>query len=238
MITLDTETTVEDLSESDMEGRIIYAPCKGCSPDEEVPQEVVRATVHRKGPDEKGVPRFVANVLARCESCGTVNPVRLVFYAPKKVKVTISRYEESECKEVEMDPLEEIEIGDVIEVEGERVKITNISTHEEDRVEKAKVKDIVSIWGVSLDVPARIGVSINLPSGYTISEKVEVDRDEEFAVGEIYELDGVLFRVHAIKPKGRPTIKREGESVKAEEIKRIYGRPVRRGTPKKSLESI
>ncbi len=238
MITIDTKTTVKDLSDDELKGRVIYAPCSGCSPDEEVPQEVVRATVHEKGPDERGVPRLVANVLARCESCGTVNPARLVFYRPKKVKVTISRYEESECKEVELDPWEELEVGDELEVEGERVEVTNIATYDEDSVKRALVRDIQSVWAVSLDIPARIGVSINLPSGYTISEKVEVDRDEEFTVGEVYELDGMLFRVHAIKPDGRPTVRREGESVKAEEIKRIYGKPVRRGTPKKSLESI
>ncbi len=236
MTVVDTGIALEEKpDENDLEGKIIRAPCQGCSPDEEVPQEIIKATVHKKGPDEKGIVKYFANILARCESCGTVNPVQIVFYGPKKIKVTISRYEESECKEINVDPNDVFSVGDVIEVNGEKVEITNISTYEKDKVKSAKAKDIQCIWGVSLDIPARIGVSINLPSGYTISEKIEVDRDKEFTVGEIYELDGILFKVHAIKPKGKPTVKREGESVKAKEIKRIYGKPVRSGEPKEVL---
>ncbi len=161
-------------------------------------------------------------ITLRCNECGNVWHVTL----PKLVKVPliISKHERSFKGEAELPEGEEIAIGDIVEIEGDEVRITGIELEGNKRVERGRIGEIQTLWGESLTYPRIIGVSIYLPGGVTQSFKVKVPRDEEFVVGEVLEVGGYTFKVEKIKTERK--MLRHGKA-KADEIIRLMGRPIR-----------
>ena len=84
------------------------------------------------------------------------------------------------------------------------------------------VEDLISIWAVSVDIPARVGVSVDL-HGRVLSRKVEVDRDFTFKVGDVVKMGRTIFRIKTIKTLERRM--RRGFAY-ADVTKRVYGIPV------------
>ncbi|MDN5320059.1 MAG: hypothetical protein PWP49_479 [Thermococcaceae archaeon] len=161
-------------------------------------------------------------VKLRCSECGHVWQITLSKII--KVPIIVSKHERSFKRLAELPADEEIKVGDIVEIEDDEVRITGIELEDNKRVETAPIKDVKTLWGESLTYPKIIGVSIYLPKGITQSFKVKVDRDEEFAVGEVLEVGGYTFKIEKIKTEDK--MLKYGKA-KADKIVRIMGRPLR-----------
>jgi len=161
-------------------------------------------------------------VKLRCNECGYVWQITLSKLI--KVPIIVSKHERSFKKFAELPKDEEIKIGDIVELEDDEVRITGIELEDNKMVKKAPIREVKTLWGESLTYPKVIGVSIYLPKGITQSFKVKVDREEEFAVGEVLEVGGYTFKIEKIKTENK--MLRHGKA-KADEIVRIMGRPIR-----------
>ena len=83
---------------------------------------------------------------------------------------------------IKLYPDEELQVDDILEIDDKEVAITSIETKKGGRIYKSPVSDIETIWASSLDIPARVGISVDF-GGRIISKKVHMDRDFEFHVG-------------------------------------------------------
>jgi uncharacterized Zn finger protein len=139
-----------------------------------------------------------------------------------EVRIIISKFDESLKKWASFKPDEILEVGDVLEIGDERVRITSLENKRNARVMESMVEDLISIWAVSVDIPARVGVSVDL-HGRVLSRKVEVDRDFTFKVGDVVKMGRTIFRIKTIKTLERRM--RRGFAY-ADVTKRVYGIPV------------
>ncbi len=167
----------------------------------------------------------------RCNECGNVWHVTL----PKLVRVPliVSKHERSFKSEAELPKGEEIRVGDIVETEEDEVRITGIELEGGKRVNRAKVGEIVTLWGESLTYPKVIRVSIYMPKGITQSFRVKVPREEEFAVGEVVEVGGYTFRIEKIKTERKML---HHGSAKADKIVALMGHHIPRARARRSLE--
>ncbi|ACS33016.1 HVO_0476 family zinc finger protein [Thermococcus gammatolerans] len=167
----------------------------------------------------------------RCNECGNVWHVTL----PKLVRVPliVSKHERSFKSEAELPEGEEIRVGDIVETEEDEVRITGIELEGGKRVNKAKVGEIVTLWGESLTYPKVIKVSIYMPKGITQSFRVKVPRDEEFAVGEVVEVGGYTFKIEKIKTERK--MLHHGKA-QADKIVALMGHHIPRARARRSLE--
>lgn len=163
-------------------------------------------------------------VLLKCNECG--NTFRETITIPKMVdrRVIISKFEKSSKKTIELYPDEILEIGEVLNVDGEEVEITSLENTRGGRVSKSLVSELVTIWATSLTGPARVGISIDY-GGRILSQKVEVERDFQFNVGDVIKLRRSVFTIKSMKTI-TSKIRKGGAPV--DQIKRIYGRPADR----------
>jgi len=161
-------------------------------------------------------------LLLKCEECGNVYREIIAREKPVDVRIVISEFESSSKGFIKLYPDEELSLGDVLEFEDKKVEITSIETKRGGRTNKSNVNEINTIWASSLDIPTRIGISVDF-GGRIISKKVEVDRDFEFHVGDVIKLGNLIFRVNSIKTIERKV--RKGFA-KAYVTKRVYGKPL------------
>lgn len=157
----------------------------------------------------------------KCLNCGYVHEIEKTIKL-KDVKVIISRYGESEKKVSQLPVDEVLKVGDIINIFGEDVEITSIETTK--RVMSSKVEDIQTIWAKSLNIPKKVGISIN-DRDTTYSINILVPQDYVFDNETTYRVGRMFFRIKMIKTE-KGTFKREI----ARKIKRIYAnssRPVR-----------
>lgn len=165
------------------------------------------------------VKRRGSELLVKCAECGHV---QLITEKPrlKEVKVVISRYERSEGKAVLFPAEEEVNTGDEVVVEEEPLRITAIDTESGKRVKKAKIKEVKTLWCISLAIPVRVKYSLHF-GGTTTSGEIHTSRDRVFSVGEVVVTPEETFIIEKIKTRDR--LLRRG-SATAEEIVRLYGR--------------
>ena len=186
----------------------IYIECENCGFEE---QEVLKKKIYNKS----------AYYLVRCPNCGAVREI-VDKVKLSQAKLIISRYDISESKIINIPEDETYKVGDTIEVDGEKIEITKIETPEP--VESALGKDIKVIWGKSLSIPKKLGISINDRSR-TYGIYIYVPNDFEFEVEKVYRINDGFFRLKKIK-----TEKGTAKKAKAKDIKRLYGdvtRPMR-----------
>lgn len=164
----------------------------------------------------------IRELLLKCGECGSVYKERLTQEKPRPFRLIISEHEATHKTQIDLFPDETLRVGDYLMSELGKVKITALET-EERRVDKATVKDVITIWASSEEIPARFGVSIDL-HGKVASYKVETDRDYKIAVDDILKIDKYVARVHVIKTEERKTTK---GYAKARVIKRVYAKPVK-----------
>jgi len=164
------------------------------------------------------------DVLLKCNECG--NTFRETITIPKMVerRVIISKFEESVKKTIKLYPDEILEIGEVLMVDDEEVEITSLENTRGGRVSKSTVLELVTIWATSLTGPARVGISIDY-GGRILSQKVEVERDFQFNVGDVVKLGRSVFVIKSMKTITSKI--RKGGAI-SEQIKRVYGRPADR----------
>jgi len=170
----------------------------------------------------KSKGKLTKELLLKCEECGNVYRETMESPRPMEVRIIISKFDESLKKWASFKPDEILEVGDVLEIGDERVRITSLENKRNARVMESMVEDLISIWAVSVDIPARVGVSVDL-RGRVLSRKVEVDRDFTFKVGDVVKMGRTIFRIKTIKTLERRM--RRGFAY-ADVTKRVYGIPV------------
>jgi uncharacterized Zn finger protein len=170
----------------------------------------------------KSKGKLTQELLLKCEECGTVFRETIDVHRPMEVRIIISKFEESLKKWVSFNPDEILRVDDILEVGDERVRITSLENKRNARVMESRVEDLISIWAASVDIPARVGVSVDL-HGRVLSRKVEVDRDFTFTVGDVVKMGRTIFRIKTIKTLERRM--RRGFAY-ADVTKRVYGIPV------------
>ena len=160
-------------------------------------------------------------VLIKCKECGNI--FRETIKVPKRIdcRIIISKFSQSEKKQIKLYPDEILQVGEVLIVDDEEVEITSLENKRGGRVPKSHISELETIWATSLAGPARVGISIDY-GGRVLSQKVEVERDFQFTVGDVVKMGRAVFRIKSMKTI---TSKIRKGSALAEQIKRIYSRP-------------
>lgn len=160
--------------------------------------------------------------LYRCLECGTVT--QLMPEKEIKVKAIISTGAISRVGSVDFKEFDTIEVGDEIVVEtdeGFRVgEITAIELKDGSRTKFAEVKDVATVW---LRDVSEVEVKFSLHKGaVTTPYKMLTSGDTEFRIGEKINIDNLIFRITRMKLIDGRLLKREGQTAKAKQIRRIY----------------
>jgi uncharacterized Zn finger protein len=166
--------------------------------------------------------KFMEEYLLKCEDCGHVFKDVVSLKKPKPYRLIISEQDKSHRTTIELSPSDELKINDVLLSDLGQVEVTGIEVGDK-RVSKAKLEDVDTIWANSIEIPARIGFSVDL-HGEVDSYKLDLDRNFEIAPGDVVKIDKHIVKVHVIKTQER---KLTSGFAKAGVIKRVYSKPVR-----------
>ncbi len=188
---------------------IAEAECPSCSPDEPTTHIIIK---------EGG--------LVKCEECGYVHAVPAKKKKIIKLRVIVSRQQESSVQEIELSEDDVIHVGDEYVVEHDDevsgVKIQSIELKTKGRPEEAVAKDVDALWARAID---DVIVKIAVQKG-AITESInhKVNGDFEFTVGNNINLPGYEAVITSIKEREGKHNKRKGQVSKAKDIKRIFSR--------------
>ena len=160
--------------------------------------------------------------LLKCEDCGHVFRDLISLKKPMPYRLIISEHDKSHKTTIDLSPSDELVIGDVLLTELGQVEVTSIEVNDK-RVDKSKIENISTIWASSVEIPARIGFSVDL-HGEVDSYKLDLERDFKIALGDIVKIDNHIVKVHVIKTQER---KLTSGFARANVIKRVYSKPVR-----------
>lgn len=166
--------------------------------------------------------KLMEEYLLKCEDCGHVFKDVISLKKPKDYRLIISEHDKSKKTTIELSPSDELKSGDVLLTEFGQVEVTSIEVGDK-RVNKAKLEDVNTIWANSIEIPARIGFSVDL-HGEVDSYKLDLDRDFEIAPGDIVKIDKHIVKVHVVKTQER---KLTSGFAKASVISRVYSKPVK-----------
>ncbi|MCI7292160.1 MAG: hypothetical protein MR504_08210 [Methanobrevibacter woesei] len=166
--------------------------------------------------------KFTEELLLRCNDCQHVFRDTFSAKKPKPYRIIISEQDQSIKSTIDLSPSDELEVGDVLISELGQVEVTSIETNAK-RVKKALIEDIKTIWASSVEIPARIGFSVDL-HGKVDSYKLDLDRDFEIATEDIVKIDNRIVKIHVIKTNERKTT---SGFAKASVIKRVYSKPIK-----------
>ncbi|WP_405293825.1 HVO_0476 family zinc finger protein [Methanobrevibacter sp.] len=166
--------------------------------------------------------KLTEEYLLKCEDCGHVYRNVISLKKPRPYRLIISEQDKSHKTTIDLSPSDELEIGDVLLSELGQVEVTGIEIGDR-RVNKSKLEDVDTIWASSVEIPARIGFSVDL-HGEVDSYKLDLERDFEIAPGDVIKIDDHIVKVHVIKTQER---KLTSGFAKAGVIKRVYSKPVK-----------
>ncbi|WP_405276042.1 HVO_0476 family zinc finger protein [Methanobrevibacter sp.] len=166
--------------------------------------------------------KFIEEYLLRCEDCEHVFKDVISLKKPEPYRLIISEQDKSHKTTIDLSPSDELEKGDVLLSEFGQVEVTSIEIGDT-RVNKAKIEDIDTIWANSIEIPARIGFSVDL-HGEVDSYKLDLERDFEIAPGDIVKIEDHIVKVHVVKTQER---KLTSGFAKADVITRVYSKPVK-----------
>ena len=164
----------------------------------------------------------INELLLKCNSCNFVFRDAITEDKPSNFRLIISEHEKSLKTFIELYPDEKLEIGNSVLSDIGQAEITSLETKQGKRVGSAEAKDVLTIWASSLEIPARVGISVDF-SGKADSYKVDVARDFKFSVDDVVKIRSTIFKIKTIKTLKRLTKK---GFAKASVIKRVYGTPV------------
>ena len=165
----------------------------------------------------------INELLLRCDSCNFVFKDSITREKSSSYRLIVSEHEKSVKTFIDLCPEDILKVESSLLSDFGQVEITSLETKQGKRVESAIAKDILTIWASSLEIPARVGISVNF-SGKSDSYKVDVERDFEFSVDDVVKIKESIFRIRSIKTLDRITKK---GFAKASVIKRVYGIPVK-----------
>ena len=166
--------------------------------------------------------KFIEEYLLKCDECGHVFKDIVSAKKPKPYRLIISEQDKSHKTTIDLSPSDELKCGDILLSDLGQVEVTGIEIKDK-RVTEAKLEDVDTIWALSVEIPARIGFSVDL-HGEVDSYKLDLERDFEIAPGDIVKIDKHIVKVHVIKTQDR---KLTSGFAKAGVIKRVYSKPVR-----------
>ena len=166
--------------------------------------------------------KIMEEYLLKCESCGHVFKDMFSAKKPEPYRLIISEQDKSHKTTIELSPSDELKVGDVLLSDLGQVEVTSIEVNDK-RVNKSMIEDINTIWASSVEIPARIGFSVDL-HGDVDSYKLDLERDFEIAPGDIVKIEKHIVKVHVIKTQER---KLTSGFAKANVIKRVYSKPVK-----------
>lgn len=190
----------------------IVIECPVC--EEETDHEILGGRVD-------GKRKLVLKSAVKCCNCGHVHQVEIVEEIPINVPLVVSWMDKSEHRTIGLRPSDMVSVDDEIFIDDKRVIITSIEK-KSGRVKSARADEIVNIWAKRFD---KVWVKISLDfHGKVYSKKILAIPEEEFEVGELFEVEGHNAAITAIKIEGR-TLKRG--SAMARDIIRLYARGVR-----------
>ena len=158
----------------------------------------------------------------KCFDCGHVFKDVVSAKKPKDYRLIISEQNKSHKTTIELSPSDELKVGDILLSDLGQVEVSSIEVNDT-RVKKALVEDIETIWATSIEIPARIGFSVDL-HGEVDSYKLDLERDFEIAPGDVVKIENRIVKVHVIKTNDR---KLTSGFAKAGVIKRVYSKPVK-----------
>ena len=166
--------------------------------------------------------KFTEEYLLKCEECGHVFKDIISLKKPRPYRLIISEQDKSHKTTIDLSPSDELKCGDLLLTELGQVEVTGIEVGDK-RVNKSVLDDVSTIWASSIEIPARIGFSVDL-HGKVDSYKVDLKRDFEIAPGDVVKIDKHIVKVHVIKTQER---KLTSGFARAGVIKRVYSKPVK-----------
>ena len=166
--------------------------------------------------------KVMEEYLLKCFDCGHVFKDVVSAKKPKMYRIIISEQNKSHKTSIELSPSDELKVGDILLSDVGQVEVSSIEV-DDTRVKKSIVEDIDTIWATSVEIPARIGFSVDL-HGEVDSYKLDLERDFEIAPGDIVKIENHIVKVHVIKTNDR---KLTSGFAKAGIIKRVYSKPVK-----------
>ena len=166
--------------------------------------------------------KFTEEYLLKCDDCGHVFKDVVSLKKPRPYRIIISEQDKAHKTTIDLSPSDELEIGDVLLSEFGQVEVSGIEVGDK-RVKKSQLEDVNTIWASSIEIPARIGFSVDL-HGEVDSYKLDLERDFEIAPGDVVKIDNHIVKVHVIKTQER---KLTSGFAKANVIKRVYSKPVK-----------
>jgi uncharacterized Zn finger protein len=189
---------------------IAEAECPSCSPDEPTTHVILKH-----------------DGLVKCEECGYVHAVHVPKKKVIRLRVIVSRHKESSVQEIDVNEDDVIRVGDEFVVEHENdevsgVRVQSIEVKTKGRPEEAVAKDIDTLWARTID---EVIVKIAVQKGaITESINYKVGGDFEFTVGDNLKVQGYEAAITSIKTRDGGHYKREGQIVKAKDVRRIYSK--------------
>ena len=165
----------------------------------------------------------INELLLKCNDCDSVFKDSITESKPISIRLIISEHESSKKTSIDIYPDENLAKDYILLSDMGEVEITSLETKEGRRATNALASDVSTIWANSIEIPARVGISVDL-TGKVDSFKVEVDRDFQFATDDFVKIAEYVIRISVIKTQERKT--RDGFA-KARVTQRIYGRPVK-----------
>ena len=102
-------------------------------------------------------------------------------------RIIISERNKSHKTSIELSPSDELKVGDILLSDVGQVEVSSIEV-DDTRVKNSIVEDIDTIWATSVEIPARIGFSVDL-HGEVDSYKLDLERDFEIAPGDIVKIE-------------------------------------------------
>ena len=141
--------------------------------------------------------KLTEEYLLKCEECGHVFKDAISLKKPQPYRLIISEQDKSHKTTIDLSPSDELANGDVLLSEFGQVEVTSIEVGDK-RVNKSKIEDISTIWASSVEIPARIGFSVDL-HGEVDSYKLDLERDFEIAPGDVVKIGKHVVKVHVIK---------------------------------------
>lgn len=172
--------------------------------------------------DKSSKNNFTEEYLLKCQECNHVFKDSVSAKKPKPYRIIISEMENSIKTTIDLSPSDKLEVGDILLSDLGQVEVTSIEI-EGKRVNKADIEDIITIWASSIEIPARIGFSVDL-HGKVDSYKLDLDRDFEIATEDIVKIDKHIVKIHVIKTDER---KITSGYARANVIKRVYSKPAK-----------
>ena len=188
----------------------LYLNCENCG---ESLHRVIKGKFNEKNKAFEGI--------VKCIDCGMTHRAVLQGEKTKKIRVILSWMDKSQRKAIELNEDEVLQVNEEIFIDEHRGMITAIESRDK-RLNKAKVKDIDTIWAKMFD-KVQVNISVS-KGGKTYPRKIFAVPEEEFHINDFMNIGREKIVIHRIKSKER--IVREG-MVLAKDVVRIYGKFIR-----------